>query len=117
MSVVIAHRSEQELEKVLRESPQLINQTNGFANTPLHLAANWPYGIQALLKYGACPNATDQSYRTPLYYAICMGNSETVSLLVKADCDLEGLDPCEEWNRNVLEHAIQVCYGRRLSMP
>ena len=88
LSIAIWHRSEQDLDKVLRESPQLINQINGLVNTPLHLAVDWPYGIRALLQHGAYVDAIDQKGWTPLRYAIEMGISETVSVLVKADCSL-----------------------------
>ena len=88
MSIAIWHRSEQKLDEVLRESPHLINEINGLANTPLHLAAGWPYGIRTLLQHGACLNTTDQGGWTPLYYAIELGFSETVSVLMKADCSL-----------------------------
>ena len=105
MSIAIWHRSEQELNKVLRESPQLINQTNGLGNTPLHLAVGWPYGIRALLQHGACINATDQNYSTPLSYAIEMGASETVRILFEADCHLGDRD----YSEDVLLQAINQC--------
>ena len=88
MSIAIWRRSEQELDKALRQFPYLINQTNGLANTPLHLAVSWPYGIRALLEHGACLNATDPDGFTPLYYAIFLAFPETISLLMKAGCSL-----------------------------
>ena len=100
LSIAICQRSEQELDKVVQESPQLINQTNGLANTPLHLAAGWPYGIRTLLQHGACLNATDQYGRTSLDYAIGMGNSETVNSLMKADCSLD----VGTWGYDVLDY-------------
>ena len=106
MSIAIWHRSEQELDKILRESPQLINQTNGLTNTPLHLAVSWPYGIRALLQHGACLDACDGADHPPLYYAIELGIPETVSILMKADCSLD----VGEWafEHDLLEHAIRV---------
>ena len=59
-------------------------------NTPLHLAVSWPYGVRKLLQHGSCVDAADQNGYSPLYYAITLGNSETLSLLMKADCRLEG---------------------------
>ena len=105
MSIAIWHRSERELDKVLRESPQLINQINGLANTSLHLAVGWPYGIRVLLQHGACVNATDEKGWTPLYYAIHMGFTETVRILMKADCSInvDGLH-----GDSVLRLVIQV---------
>ena len=83
--------------------PKLINLTNSLGNTPLHLAAGWPYGIRTLLQHGACVNATDRYGHIPLYYAIEMGNSETVGLLMKADCILH----FRIWPYDLLGHLAQ----------
>ena len=113
MSIAIWHRSEQELDKVLLESPQLINQTNSLANTPLHLAVAWPYGIRALLQHGACLNATDQSGCTSLFYAIELGITETVSILMKADCSLNVGGGA--YDNDLLKHAVRVFLNKSLS--
>ena len=106
MSIAIWHRSEQELDQVLRESPHLINKINGLANTPLHLAVGWPYGIRALLQHGAYLNATDQVGWTPIYYATALGHSETVSVLMEAGCSLNVRGwPC---GYGLLGHAIRI---------
>ena len=106
MSIAIWHRSEQELDKVLRESPHLINEINGLANTPLHLAVGWPYGIRTLLQHGACIDATDRDGCTSLHYAIDMRYSETVSVLMKADCSLNVRG--WPWGYDLLGLAIQI---------
>ena len=92
LSVAILHQSNQELAEALRKCPSLINQANGLAQTPLHLAVGWPYGARALIEHGACVDSTDHDGYTPLYYAILLGVSETVGLLMKADCILQ-FDP------------------------
>ena len=123
MSFAIWHRSEQELDKILCESPQLINQNNSFANTPLHLAVGWPYGIRALLEHGACVNATDQYGQTPLFYAIELGYPEAVGVLIKADCSFDfNLDRGLWGHENsFLEDVIHVFYNvsirPRLQVP
>ena len=89
MTVAIWHQSEQELNKALLDSPELINQSNGLGNSPLHLAVGWPYGVRLLLQHGADVDTTDQNCHTPLYYAIYLGFPETVSLLMNADCNLQ----------------------------
>lgn len=71
-------------------------------NTPLHLAVCWPYGVRKLLQHGSCVDAADQNGCTPLYYAISLGNSETLSLLMKADCRLE----MGSFLENSLDHAM-----------
>ena len=61
---------------------------NGLAQSPLHLAVGWPEGIRILLHHGACADSRDQNGDTPLYYALDLGYSQTVCLLMKADCSL-----------------------------
>ena len=107
MSIAIWHRSEQELDQVLRESPHLINEINGLANTPLHLAVGWPHGIRTLLQHGACIDATDRDGCTSLYYAIELGILETVSILIEADCLLHIGD--RYFTRDLLEYTSSRC--------
>ena len=50
-------------------------------------------------------DAADQNGYSPLYYAISLGNSETLSLLMKADRRLEMGSFLENW---LLDHAMQL---------
>lgn len=68
--MAILHQSEQELLDALRDWPEQVNQANGLALTPLHLAVGWPHGVQTLLQHGARVGSTDQEGYTPLSYAI-----------------------------------------------
>ena len=47
-------------------------------------------------------DAADQNGHSPLFYAISLGNSETLSLLIKADCRLE----MRGFKENLLDHAM-----------
>lgn len=81
------------------------------ANTPLHLAVFWPYGVRELLKHGACLDASDQNGRTPLNCAIELGIPETVDILMKAGCSL-WLATDEQFWRNPLSLAsMMYTYG------
>ena len=61
---------------------------NGLAQTPLHLAVGWPEGVRLLLQQGACVDSRDSRGATTLQYALHLGCPQTVSLLMKADCEL-----------------------------
>ena len=99
------HQSDRELFEALRNRPQLINQANVLAQTPLHLAVGWPQGVRELLQHGACVNSTDNEGFTPIYYAVYLGFSETVGLLMKAGCNLEVNHGY--WSKNLLWHVSQ----------
>jgi len=78
----------------------MVNQVNRLGQTPLHLAVKWPCGVRLLLKKGASKESSDLWGRKPLYYAIELGCTETVCLLMEACCSLElvaegSLDPIE----------------------
>ena len=79
---------------------------NGLAQTPLHLAVEWPEGVRLLLHHGACVDSIDHMGDTPLYYALTLGNSETVSILMKADCSLLLRDNVLDLVINYLHHEI-----------
>lgn len=107
ISIAILHQSERELIKALRDWPQLINRANGLSQTPLHLAVSWTYGIRELLKHDACVDSTDQRGYPSLFYAIYLGFSETVRLLMKAGCVLV----CDQGRQNVLSYASQCLHS------
>ena len=54
----------------------------------LHLAVEWPRGMELLLQAGADVNCKDLSGRSPLVYAIEMSLVESIRLLALADCSL-----------------------------
>ena len=107
MGVAILHQSDEELAEALRKWPHMINQANGLAQTPLHLAVSWPHGVRELIQHGSCVDSVDHQGYTPLYYAIYLGFSETVNLLMKADCKL---NPAND-SRNFLWHVTQWVDG------
>lgn len=88
ISIAILHQSERDFIQALRDWPQLIDQANGLGQTPLHLAVDWIYGVRELLQHGASVDSDDLHGFSPVFHAIHMGYSETVRLLMKADCDL-----------------------------
>ena len=89
MNIAVLHQSQGELLEALRHSPQSVNGLGIWEFAPLHLAVRWPDGIRILLQHGACVDSIGIMNNTPLYYATELGLSETVSLLTKADPDLQ----------------------------
>ena len=81
-------RSAERVAQLLRFKPYLLNQSNRLGQAPLHLAAGWSYGIAKLLDHGAVVDVKDADQRSPLRYAMEAGNSESISLLMQADCYL-----------------------------
>ena len=74
-----------ELLKSLQKWPHLINHGNKLAQTPLHLAVGWPYGVRVLLAHGSSVHARDLDGNTPLECAISHSSVESVGLLMEAN--------------------------------
>ena len=55
---------------------------------PIHLAVEWPRGMDLLLQAGADVDSQDLSGRSPLVYAVDMSLVEPIRLLDRADCSL-----------------------------
>ena len=65
--------------------------------------------FQVLLDVGASVNSRDLKGMTPLYNAICDGNSTlTAEILLKEKCDLNIVDNTGQWNE-----LHQVCLTDR----
>ena len=105
ISISVLRRSVPELLKSLQEGPQLINHGNKLAQTPLHLAVRWPFGVQVLLVHGSVVNARDLDGNTPLERAIWHGRAESVGLLLKANSSLDTGLACESSIADVLSFA------------
>ena len=82
------HRSESLLRKVIRASPQSINQPNNIGQTPLHLSLDWPCGIDILLEAGADVDRVDSDGLPPIVYACQRSLIEAVQRLGNAECAL-----------------------------
>lgn len=83
----------EELIVVLKKESIDLHQRNEFGNTPLHVACNPIYAINAgivelLLKYPLDINARGVDDCTPLYYAIGKGDNNIVKLLIDKGADV-----------------------------
>jgi ankyrin repeat protein len=97
----------EEIERLLRESPQARDARTPLGATPLHYAAmNADSGpLKALLAAGANPNARDSEGRTPLHMAAFSIRTANAMLLLQG-----GADPMLKTNagRDVLSLARKV---------
>lgn len=102
--------SDEELERVLQVAAshgqaalsEIVDARNEAGQSPLHLAAQCAYfhGVEALLRYGADPIASDLRGRQPVHVAALLPQhaEELLDLLSFQGCDMsagdgEGLTP------------------------
>ena len=90
------------------KSAALQSQHNVFGQAPLHLAISKPRRLKKLLEAGMDPNAVDRDGVTPLMYAACYGEVESVLLLLKHNAQSFLCD--QRYGREFIHHAIS--YGR-----
>lgn len=107
IALAVASKSELDLQRALTASPHAINEPNNMGQTALHLAVDWPVGMQRLLEAGADVDCHDCAELSPLDYAIQMSLIEPVHMLGQAGCSLPS-----SYNRSVLKAAInfeEIC--------
>ena len=80
----------------------MLSAQNLLGQTSLHLAADWPWACEALLKAGADISTTDLFGNLPLTYACFQNCFETMRILIAADSPLS--NSCYE--RSVFDRAI-----------
>ncbi len=74
--------------KALLDAGADVNAANVNGYTALMFAANEPEAVKVLLAYGANVNAVNSNHTTALIEASKDGNSESVSLLIRAGADV-----------------------------
>ena len=111
ISLAILRKSEVDLRQALTVSPSSINETNNMGQTALHLAVEWPRGMDLLLQARADVDCKDCFKQSPLAYAIEMSLVEPIRLLALADCSLldAGLHtPSGRRAQLLLERAVNI---------
>lgn len=84
MCKAVLSRSEARLLAAIENHFDQINVPCFLELRLLHLSVEWPYGIEALLKYGANANVTDQMGLTPVAHAIKQACPKSLDLFEKA---------------------------------
>lgn len=90
MSSAVLAKSQQGVERILQKSCETVNARNKLGQTGLHLAADWPWGLNRLLAAGADVDIGDIYGVYPLYYASRLDCLDTVKALIQADSPLVG---------------------------
>ena len=106
-------KSEVDLRQALIVSPSSINKTNNIGQTALHLAVEWPRGMELLLQAGADVDCKDRYNQSPLEYAIKMSLVEPTRLLAHSDCSLVGSDGWFVLNKAIRRERIANLSRRR----
>jgi len=93
------------VEAMLKQSPELIRETNFFGATPLHVAAHEGKleMVSLLIANGSEIDAKDKSDSTPLSEAVTQGHLEVAKLLLANKADVAMKGSCE---RTVLHAAV-----------
>lgn len=92
LSAAILAKSEVHVNKILANSQEAINERNKLDQTPLHLSAGWPWGIDRLLSAGASVNVADMDDCYPIHYARKVSCLSSVERFVAADSPMVNLD-------------------------
>lgn len=91
LSAAILAKSKVHVDKILANSQEAINERNKDHQTPLHLSAGWPWGIDRLLSAGASVNVTDRYGHHPIHYARIGRCLNSVERFVAADSPMVNL--------------------------
>ena len=82
MQFAILRRDALQLEQIIKLSPSTVHFQNAMGQSPLHVAADWPWAIALLLENGADPYLTDSYLYTAIDYACRLGNYDAVKILL-----------------------------------
>lgn len=83
----ILRRSESDLQKALIHC-DLDNRSPRNGLCAVHFAVVWPTALRSLISAGADIDVQDNVKRRPIQLAVALGNVESVTLLMEADCCL-----------------------------
>lgn len=80
------------MNRILAKHPQKINEQNQLGQTPLHLSANWAWGINRLLEAKALLDIVDTQGQSPIHYAVIFNCISIIQTLLAAGSPLDKLD-------------------------
>ncbi|KAI1410272.1 hypothetical protein F5Y13DRAFT_192459 [Hypoxylon sp. FL1857] len=88
-SIQVLSRSESDVIRSLNTDPSLLWERTPGAQTPFHLAANWPRGLEILIEFAgdateAIMHTSDNGGKTPLEFAIELEEPHSVKILLDA---------------------------------
>lgn len=80
------------MNRILAKHPQKIHEQNQLGQTPLHLSANWAWGINRLLEAKAPLDAVDTWGQSPIHYAATFNCISIIQTLLAAGSPLNELN-------------------------
>ena len=93
LQLAIIQRNVAQVENIIRSSPSTAHFQNAIGQSPLHVAADWPWATVLLLMNGADPYQVDSTRCTAIDYACGLENYEVVKILLDAGSPLPVHDP------------------------
>jgi len=103
LSAAVLAKSKVRVNKTLASSQDAIIERNKLGQTPLHLSAGWPWGIDRLLSAGASVDVADKTGCYPINYASRISCLKSVERFVAADSPMVNLrdlfNPGDYWFR------------------
>ncbi|KAL8723584.1 MAG: hypothetical protein Q9225_000126 [Loekoesia sp. 1 TL-2023] len=88
LQLAILQRTESQVEDIIRVNPSAVQFQNALRQSPLHVAADWPWATALLLNSGADPYQVDISDCTAIDYACWLKSYEVVRILLEAGSPL-----------------------------
>lgn len=80
------------MNRILAKHPQKIHEQNQLGQTPLHLSADWAWGISRLLEAKAPLDAVDTEGQSPIHYAATFNCLSIIQRLLAAGSPLDELN-------------------------
>eukprot|EP01088_Endostelium_zonatum_P000966 TRINITY_DN11243_c0_g1_i1.p1 TRINITY_DN11243_c0_g1~~TRINITY_DN11243_c0_g1_i1.p1 ORF type:complete len:991 (-),score=275.21 TRINITY_DN11243_c0_g1_i1:161-3133(-) len=89
---IAASSGHQEIARLLINSGAMIDTQNDQGKSPLHIAVEYPECVKALLDGNAEVDCKDFKGRTALCYAAMVGNTESLTVLIRAGASVDVTD-------------------------
>ena len=102
LSRAVLRKSEQDVVRILSAKPSSIHELNLGKQSPLHLACQWPRGIQLLLDAGAksLVHQTDFYSKLPITYSAEFGCFYAMQMLLNAGSAFSAAGWIQKWRDN-----------------
>ena len=96
LQLAILQRNGSQVEDIIKVSTSTVHFQNTMGQSPLHLAADWPWATVLLLTNGADTYQVDRNYHTAIDYACGLKNYEVVKILLEAGSPLSHHGPLRD---------------------
>ena len=84
LQLALLERNLERVNACIENSRDSLHERNKLGQTALHIAADWPWAVEKLIKSGSDVAATDNHLENPLFHACRAGAEESVRMLLSA---------------------------------